>query len=134
MYKNKEDKKAYDKEYQKTHKEEIKLQRQKYWLRIRSETLIKMSKNNKIRRLSQRKKCLDHYGNKCSCCDETTPEFLGIDHIDGGGRQHRKQIKNTSIYSWLIKNNFPDGYRILCHNCNLSIGFYGYCPHQGKEM
>jgi hypothetical protein len=30
----------------------------------------------------------------------------------------------------LIKNNFPDGFQVLCHNCNMSIGLYGYCPHQ----
>jgi hypothetical protein len=22
------------------------------------------------------------------------------------------------------------GYRVLCHNCNLARGFYGYCPHE----
>ena len=21
------------------------------------------------------------------------------------------------------------GYRVLCHNCNTSLGLYGYCPH-----
>jgi hypothetical protein len=29
----------------------------------------------------------------------------------------------------LARNGFPDGYRVLCHNCNMALGQYGYCPH-----
>ena len=29
---------------------------------------------------------------------------------------------------------FPkDKYRLLCHNCNQSMGWYGYCPHQKEK-
>lgn len=76
---------------------------------------------------------LTHYGGnppKCACCGETHIEFLTIDHINGGGCKHRKQIGTNNINRWLIKNNFPEGYRVLCMNCNTSRGFYGYCPHQ----
>lgn len=76
---------------------------------------------------------LEHYGNKCACCGEAQYEFLAIDHIDGNGNAHRKAIsngrKNGHIYGWLIKNEFPKGFQILCHNCNLAKGFYGVCPH-----
>ncbi len=71
----------------------------------------------------------NHYGTLCSCCGENRLEFLCIDHINGGGNQHRKEIKNK-FYPWLLRNNFPAGFRTLCHNCNLSLGFYGYCPHE----
>lgn len=71
---------------------------------------------------------LEHYGNKCTCCGETKPEFLCMDHINGGGSQHRKEIKRN-IYYWLRSQDYPPEFRILCHNCNLSLGFYGYCPH-----
>jgi hypothetical protein len=30
----------------------------------------------------------------------------------------------------LIKENFPKEYQILCFNCNLALGFFGYCPHR----
>lgn len=73
--------------------------------------------------------CLNRYGNKCVCCGETRYEFLAIDHSNGGGNQHRKRVVGTRLVYWLIKNNFPDGFRVLCHNCNLALGFYGYCPH-----
>lgn len=73
-------------------------------------------------------------GLKCQCphgCDITALEFLTIDHIKGGGCKHRKEIK-ANILSWLIKNNFPPGFRILCMNCNMSLGRRGYCPHERK--
>jgi len=70
-------------------------------------------------------------GAKCYCCGESYYEFLGLDHENGGGRRHRIFLRGTSIYSWIKRNGFPKGYRVLCHNCNLSIGAYGYCPHKG---
>lgn len=84
-----------------------------------------------------RLKCLQFYGGnspKCACCNEVTYQFLGIDHIEGGGNKHRKEIGKSmggqNLYRWLLKNNFPDGFQVLCHNCNLAKGFYGVCPHK----
>lgn len=71
---------------------------------------------------------LTAYGGKCACCGEDRIEFLAIDHIDGGGRIHRKEI-NMDITFWLKKHNYPPGFQVLCHNCNLAKGFYGACPH-----
>jgi hypothetical protein len=65
---------------------------------------------------------------ECVCCGEQTIAFLAIDHINGGGRQHRKAIHNT--YEWIKKNDFPDGFQTLCHNCNQARHLQGYCPHQ----
>ncbi len=82
-----------------------------------------------------RRAALVHYSGDpphCQCpggCDVTFMEFLSIDHIDGGGRQHRLEIKGGNIYRWLRKNNYPKGYRVLCMNCNFSFGKYGRCPH-----
>jgi hypothetical protein len=79
---------------------------------------------------------LTHYsGNppKCACCDEKNYEFLAIDHINNDGGKHRKETGlkgGNDFVSWLIKNNFPEGFQILCHNCNMAKGFYGYCPHK----
>jgi len=86
---------------------------------------------NKIRNAAIRQEVLDHYGNKCVCCGETTPEFLAIDHINGGGNKHRKEVGGSGpvMYRWLKKNNYPEGFQILCHNCNMAKGFYGACPH-----
>lgn len=53
----------------------------------------------------------------CAICDEDNIDCLAIDHINGGGKQHRIKI-NTLIENWLERNNYPGGFRILCHNCN----------------
>lgn len=72
---------------------------------------------------------LNAYGNICKCCGENNPEFLQVDHIKGGGVKHIKSIKGR-FYEWLKKHNYPkDEFRLLCANCNFSLGHYGYCPH-----
>lgn len=78
---------------------------------------------------------LEHYSNgklKCACCGENHIEFLAIDHINGNGNAEKKRLnlKGHNFLYWLKKNNYPEGYRVLCHNCNQSNGFYGYCPHE----
>lgn len=70
-----------------------------------------------------------HYGNKCACCGEEESAFLSIDHINGGGNKHRKS-SGKNILSFLIKNNFPQGFQLLCYNCNISKGMIGACPHE----
>lgn len=60
-------------------------------------------------------------GPKCALCPEDDPAILEIDHIDGGGNAHRREIKVTSgtpFYQWLRNNNYPKGYRVLCPTCN----------------
>jgi hypothetical protein len=77
-----------------------------------------------------------HYGGKCACCGETNIEFLSIDHINGNGNKHRNEVigkRRAEFYPWLIKNNYPEGFRVLCMNCNTSIGWYGYCPHEKER-
>ncbi|MBA7590761.1 hypothetical protein ES708_32898 [subsurface metagenome] len=76
-----------------------------------------------------RRKAIEHYGGKCACCGETIFEFLAIDHINGGGNRHRKSIKGN-FYLWLKRMNYPEGFQVLCNNCNISKGLYGYCPHE----
>lgn len=83
-----------------------------------------------------RAETLAAYGNKCACCGESRVEFLGIDHTKGGGGQHRKQLQKAGInfYCWLRQQGYPrDDYQLLCHNCNLAKGFYGYCPHERER-
>lgn len=90
---------------------------------------------SKDARVALRQRVIAHYSgnrNLCECCGVSEFAFLAIDHIDGGGVQHRKEIGlgGQKFYRWLEINGFPTGYRVLCHNCNLSRGFYGYCPHE----
>jgi len=87
-------------------------------------------------RVKVKKEVIAYYSNnenKCICCGENNIDFLCIDHINGGGNKHRKKEKSYG-YSWFINNNFPSGYRVLCHNCNSSLGFYHYCPHHPEGV
>jgi hypothetical protein len=83
-----------------------------------------------------RLEALSRYGGdppRCACCGENALEFLSLDHTNGGGCAHRRALKKPGGFSlslWLRQRGFPDGFRVLCHNCNQAIGFYGYCPHQ----
>jgi len=84
-----------------------------------------------------RMKVLVHYGGnppKCACCGESIIPFLTIDHINNDGNIQRKAMKidgyGKGLYRWLIKNNFPKGYQILCYSCNLGKAHNnGICPH-----
>ena len=64
---------------------------------------------------------LSHYSNgaiKCGHCGFEDIRALSIDHIDGGGAPHRKMTGND-IYGWLKRNGYPEGYQVLCMNCQL---------------
>lgn len=93
----------------------------------------KYKEYNKTYEKALRLEVLHHYSNgnpQCACCRESHYEFLAIDHINGGGNIERKREHTTKIYSFLKRKNYPDGYQILCHNCNMAKGLYGLCPHK----
>lgn len=92
--------------------------------------------NEVTQRSRQRERDLvfEHYGLKCVCCGESELMFLTIDHINGGGSQHRREEGFSSgqgFYHWLVKNEFPEGFQTLCMNCNLGKHRNGgVCPHR----
>ena len=84
---------------------------------------------------SRRESVINYYGGKCACCGELHYEFLAIDHMNGGGEKHRREVgQGDLMVAWIINNDFPVGFRILCHNCYQAIGFHGFCPHQGRKL
>lgn len=84
-------------------------------------------KNEKIR-------ALEYYSNgipTCSCCGETRIEFLSLDHSNNGrGNPKQDKLSGYHFYTKLKLQGYPQGFRVLCHNCNQSFGYYSYCPHQ----
>ncbi len=68
------------------------------------------------RQRQQKEQCLAAYGQQCVRCGFPDIRALSIDHIDGGGSQHRREIRRH-FYRWLIANNFPPGFQTLCMNC-----------------
>lgn len=75
-------------------------------------------------------------GGSCTCCGESTEEFLQIDHIEGKQDPiyyiHRVVNKKSySVVVHVLKLEHPEHYyRLLCSNCNHSLGVRGYCPHR----
>lgn len=87
-------------------------------------------------RLKLKAEVIDHYGGICACCGEDELIFLTIDHINNDGAEHRRQISQWGggggpTYRWLRDNDYPDGFQVLCANCNCGRQWNGgTCPHQ----
>lgn len=64
-----------------------------------------------------------HYGTVCRCCGSA--DRPTIDHVNGDGAEHRKTV--TSLYRWLVRNDYPDGFQTLCRRCNASKQSAGHC-------
>ena len=85
---------------------------------------IERNRTQGVLEYNQRKKIdvLTHYGNgspECVLCGHDKLTSLSIDHINGNGNKHRREIKKCNTYRWLMKNNYPEGFRTLCMNCQL---------------
>lgn len=79
-----------------------------------------------------RDEMIEAYGGRCACkwCPETNPAFLTLDHINGDGKAHRKEVGSHS-YADLRRRGWPqDGYRLLCWNCNALTRYSRVCPHE----
>jgi 5-methylcytosine-specific restriction endonuclease McrA len=63
-----------------------------------------------------------HYGKACNICGSTNN--LSLDHKDGTGAQHRKELfghKNaagSNFYHWVVTNSYPENLQTLCTTCN----------------
>lgn len=84
-----------------------------------------------------RTEVLRHYSNNtmsCACCGMTGYKFLSIDHINNDGAEHREEVSSGFDYiRWFFKHEFPEGFQILCYNCNCSKGFHKGCPHNDPD-
>ena len=117
------------KRYNRNNREKRIIYQQKYY-RLNAERL----KSNQ-RKYHQELKdaAYRHYGGyQCTCCGETEPQFLCLDHINGGGRKHFESIGGAArLLFWLKEQDYPDDLlQVLCHNCNASRRFNdGVCIH-----
>ena len=131
-------KKILDKKYQEGNRAKIKARRHEYYLKNK-ETISKKTGTYSV---ANRVKCrvwvtraknkiktevFAHYsGGEIKCrCGQDDLVLLTIDHINGGGNKHRKEINlkksggaGYNFYCWLKRNGYPDGFQVLCWNCN----------------
>jgi len=144
-YKDLEKRKAKDRRYYLRNTEIIKRRTSDYYharseaISVRRQELHTPERKREIAELvkrghyQKRLKIIEYYGGKCSCCGESEPLFLEIDHINNDGKEHRNRIGGggRSIILWIIKNNFPDTVQLLCSNCNQGKRRNnGICPHK----
>jgi len=66
---------------------------------------------------------LSHYSTEntpiCARCGIVDIDVLAIDHIMNNGNSHRRLLGiGAHLYGWLKRNNYPEGYQVLCMNCN----------------
>jgi len=105
-------------------------------------------------RYEKRLKILQYYSNSlsnsdipcCRCCGlNSHVDFLAIDHIAGRKEMdsepkliklgYSSKLLGQVLQKFIIENNFPDGFQILCQNCNFAKGMINnnnICPHEMK--
>jgi hypothetical protein len=106
--------KAYRRAYQRSSRGILAIQKYKNSAKG-AETL---RRHDQQRHQKIRETVFSHYGTICVRCGFSDQRALSIDHIDGGGTQHRKSIgKGNLFYRWLAKHGFPEGFQTLCMNC-----------------
>lgn len=95
---------------------------------------------NKKRRLEEKMTVYNHYSNgviQCVCCGEKELDFLSLDHINNDGAEHRRKIGRQNTIKWILANNYPPIFQLLCMNCNFSKGKNGNngkCQHEIKRV
>ena len=74
-----------------------------------------------VGRRTIRAKVLAGLGGVCAWCGSPGP--LEIDHIEGGGNQHRRRLGSLKLHTWLWREYqahgvWPVGYELLCKSCH----------------
>ena len=74
---------------------------------------------NRRRHVADRDAAFDHYGRECTRCGST--DDLQINRVDGSGQERRRADPEArTIYRWLRKHGYPQGFQTLCRSCNLA--------------
>jgi len=143
-----------DRKYREAHREELRIKSHKYfeayrgqsrengrkWRKLHPERVRELKRKYREadptighrRRQALKIAVLEAYGGPvCACCGEMDMRFLTIDHVNNDGAQHKKVIGKGSLYAWLKKNGYPEGFQVLCWNCNCGRHHNGgICPHK----
>lgn len=119
--KNKEEQHQKHQEYYNKNKEEILKHNKEHRLKPENHGryILQHREYNKKYQQTKKQIVINYYSkgkNCCELCGITDMDVLTIDHINGSGSKHRNKVGNN-IATWLIKNDFPEGFRILCMNC-----------------
>lgn len=136
MVKRNVPRKVYDDAYYARNRERV-LARNKAWASANPDRMRALhAAATKRWRREVRQQVLEAYGRACACCGESTESFLALDHVNGGGTQHRRGSSTYRVYKDVRDAGFPPTYRLLCHNCNYAVSRDpdGACPHEYAEV
>jgi hypothetical protein len=80
------------------------------------------NKASEAYKLRVKMEVLSHYSPSLTCqkCGFPHLKALTIDHINGGGNEHRRKIgvrNSHEFYKWIVANNYPVDLQVLCMNC-----------------
>jgi hypothetical protein len=76
---------------------------------------------------------------RCQCpgCPVTYIGFLEMDHVNGDGAAHRKANNlgtgGARLWRELRRQGYPEGFQVLCSNCNSSKGTKSACDLAGHD-
>lgn len=136
LQKRKKYHRSYYREWRKKNPEKVRLIQRRWYNGNRTKKLAKTVIANRQRYHNLKQLALRKYSGEipqCACCGERTYEFLTIDHINGGGRKHRKSLNGYTggLYGWLVNTRKkPSQFQVLCLNCNHAKYYYEKCPHK----
>ncbi len=120
---------VYAKEWRKQNRYKFHATQKRSYVAMRREVLVRYSQDPPT----------------CRCCGESEIGFLQLDHRDGDGAEHRRKIGmpqgvadqkhrvnigGNGLPYWLKKHGWPEGFQVLCANCNYSKRTGKYCLHE----
>jgi hypothetical protein len=73
---------------------------------------------------------LREFGGRCSCCGESHPMFLTLEHIRGKVDKHCENATHMQIAKAKREGWDRTKYEALCWNCNMAKAMHGQCPHR----
>lgn len=115
------------------HRERVSGQKRAYYKRNSARIKKRWAEFSKKKKSELRSEMLLAYGSICSCCGESNPAFLTIEHLRGGGKRHMVSCGGyLGMLRDLKQRGWPkDDYTILCYNCNCAKAKRGgICPHE----
>lgn len=131
--KSKDHIRAYKQEYHQEHRAEI-IAKVNDWVAANPEKRRDNALSYYYR--LQHSAILAYGGYQCACCGEREPLFLSLDHMNGDGGAHRRQLGTLGgarLYKDLRDRGWPSGFQVLCMNCNHGRHRNGgICPHHAK--
>lgn len=120
--------KEYEKEYSKQYREKNKEKAIIVNREWRHKNAEHVASEKRKERANLKESVLKHYSNGNMCCANcgfTDIRALQLDHTNNNGAQERKELfgdrtkAGTTFYRWIRKQGYPEGYAILCANCNI---------------